>query len=272
MSHTCQGYDVYKKVNVSHIENSSIWGILTMEMQLDKQLLIWERQQRAWSQSQLAEATGLSLRTVQRIEKTVNASLESAKALASVYGMQVSLLYAQTDTELQKPEQEQSSKRQDPLMTLGARNLALTLFLVSSLVMLLLVWTGIGPRWINDLRDTVFSAQLSESTLSAISSIITLILTFAISCSVGVLFDAMRSKGLYSLIGAEARSGRFSLKHAYQWVSSRLLSMSRAMIRPAIVASAVLLVSGCGIYLTMEDYQKQNLSRFIQNAYSSSQG
>jgi transcriptional regulator with XRE-family HTH domain len=43
------------------------------------------RVERAWSQEQLAEISGLSLRTIQRIEKRGKASMESKKALASVF-------------------------------------------------------------------------------------------------------------------------------------------------------------------------------------------
>lgn len=38
-----------------------------------------------WSQEQLAEMCGLSIRTIQRIEKGENANLETIKALASVF-------------------------------------------------------------------------------------------------------------------------------------------------------------------------------------------
>lgn len=54
-------------------------------MELNKDTLKNHRDSRAWSQTQLAEVSGLSLRTVQRIEKTGVASQESAKSLASVY-------------------------------------------------------------------------------------------------------------------------------------------------------------------------------------------
>ena len=55
-----------------------------MEMELNKETLKNQRGSRAWSQTQLAEVSGLSLRTIQRIEKTGVASQESAKSLASV--------------------------------------------------------------------------------------------------------------------------------------------------------------------------------------------
>jgi transcriptional regulator with XRE-family HTH domain len=43
------------------------------------------RLERHWSQDQLAEMSGLSIRTIQRIENGENAGLESLKALASVF-------------------------------------------------------------------------------------------------------------------------------------------------------------------------------------------
>lgn len=48
------------------------------------------RLQRGWSQEQLSEMSGLSVRTIQRIERGDNAGLESLKALASVFEIQVS--------------------------------------------------------------------------------------------------------------------------------------------------------------------------------------
>ncbi|CAH9053320.1 hypothetical protein PSECIP111951_02495 [Pseudoalteromonas holothuriae] len=43
------------------------------------------RLQRAWSQEQLAQLSGLSLRTIQRIEQGHQPSLESLKSLAAVF-------------------------------------------------------------------------------------------------------------------------------------------------------------------------------------------
>jgi transcriptional regulator with XRE-family HTH domain len=63
-----------------------------MDMQLNKAQLRREREVRAWSQSHLAEVAGLSMRTVQRIENSGSASLESAKAIASAFDTQVEAL------------------------------------------------------------------------------------------------------------------------------------------------------------------------------------
>jgi transcriptional regulator with XRE-family HTH domain len=50
------------------------------------------RHQRRWSQEQLAEMAGLSVRTVQRLEAGGKASLESLKSLAAVFEVNVSQL------------------------------------------------------------------------------------------------------------------------------------------------------------------------------------
>ena len=47
------------------------------------------RLQKCWSQEQLAEVSGLSVRTIQRLEKGHPASMESLKALASVFELDV---------------------------------------------------------------------------------------------------------------------------------------------------------------------------------------
>lgn len=63
------------------------------------------RIERHWSQEQLAEMSGLSIRTIQRIEKGENAGLESLKALAAVF--EVTLV----DSD-KKEEQAQVDKEQ----------------------------------------------------------------------------------------------------------------------------------------------------------------
>ncbi|MBE1302086.1 MAG: helix-turn-helix domain-containing protein [Alteromonadaceae bacterium] len=50
------------------------------------------RTQRSWSQEQLAEFSGLSVRTIQRVESGNKASLETLKCLASVFEVDISKL------------------------------------------------------------------------------------------------------------------------------------------------------------------------------------
>lgn len=54
-------------------------------MKINSELVKKLRAERQWSQEQLADACLLNLRTVQRIENSGNASLESLRALASVF-------------------------------------------------------------------------------------------------------------------------------------------------------------------------------------------
>lgn len=74
-----------------------------MDMQLNKEQLRRERELRAWSQSHLAEVAGLSMRTVQRIENSGSASLDSAKAIAAAFDTQVEALLP-IATEVPKPK------------------------------------------------------------------------------------------------------------------------------------------------------------------------
>ena len=63
-----------------------------MDMQIDASKIRAERERRAWSQEQLAETTGLSHRTIQRVESTGSASYETAKAIAAVFECEVAVL------------------------------------------------------------------------------------------------------------------------------------------------------------------------------------
>ncbi|OZY84339.1 hypothetical protein CBP51_14085 [Cellvibrio mixtus] len=63
-----------------------------MDMKINKEILRRERELRAWTQSHLAEVADLSMRTVQRIERTGDASMESAGALAAALDIDLSVL------------------------------------------------------------------------------------------------------------------------------------------------------------------------------------
>lgn len=58
------------------------------------------RLQRGWSQEQLATVSGLSVRTIQRIEHGQSASLETLSALASVFEVDVSQLTEPQETKM----------------------------------------------------------------------------------------------------------------------------------------------------------------------------
>ena len=58
-------------------------------MKINAELVIALRAKRAWSQEELSIASGLNLRTIQRIEKEGSVSLQSKKALASVFAIDI---------------------------------------------------------------------------------------------------------------------------------------------------------------------------------------
>ena len=58
-------------------------------MKINVHELLRLRKARSWSQDELAIASGLNLRTIQRIEKEASASLQSKKALASAFDIDV---------------------------------------------------------------------------------------------------------------------------------------------------------------------------------------
>lgn len=61
-------------------------------MKINVEIVRKLREEKAWSQEQLAIASGLNLRTIQRIEKSGKASLLSKKALASALSLDIQAL------------------------------------------------------------------------------------------------------------------------------------------------------------------------------------
>ena len=63
------------------------------------------RLQRAWSQEQLAELAGVSVRTIQRIENGDRPGLETLSALAAVFEVNVAEIYV-----LRKPTRASNAR------------------------------------------------------------------------------------------------------------------------------------------------------------------
>ena len=68
---------------------------MDMDMKTNARRLKQLREAKSWSQEHLAEASGLSLRTVQRVETEGNASPETRLALAGALGVDVAELGAE---------------------------------------------------------------------------------------------------------------------------------------------------------------------------------
>ncbi len=59
-------------------------------MHVNSERIKLERKKKAWSQEHLAEASGLGLRTIQRIETSNSASFESVKSISATLGIALS--------------------------------------------------------------------------------------------------------------------------------------------------------------------------------------
>jgi transcriptional regulator with XRE-family HTH domain len=76
------------------------------------------RLQRGWSQEQLAELSGLSVRTIQRIERGLPASNETLKSLASVFEIDFSTLQATQEPAMST----QATVNSNPVLNQPANN------------------------------------------------------------------------------------------------------------------------------------------------------
>ncbi len=63
-----------------------------MDMKINAALIKHLRNQKGWPQEQLALISGISHRTIQRIETSGNCSLESKRALASAFEIEITAL------------------------------------------------------------------------------------------------------------------------------------------------------------------------------------
>jgi transcriptional regulator with XRE-family HTH domain len=82
-------------------------------MKVKVDFVLQMRKAKAWSQDELATASGLNLRTIQRIEKEATASLQSMKALASAFDMNIH------DLEYEESEMINELLNKDVIVALG---------------------------------------------------------------------------------------------------------------------------------------------------------
>lgn len=87
------------------------------------------RLERHWSQEQLADMSGLSIRTIQRIERGENAGLESLKALAAVFDTTIEDSKKEDLLEQAKKEEAYIQKVKGFYKLLGLAVINLILFL-----------------------------------------------------------------------------------------------------------------------------------------------
>lgn len=84
--------------------STTLMPLDTRSMKVNAALVLKLRNARSWSQDELATAAGLNLRTIQRIENEASASLQSKKALASVFEIDMKALESKGSTVMVKHE------------------------------------------------------------------------------------------------------------------------------------------------------------------------
>lgn len=109
---------------------------MAVEMKIDGNLVRNMREARAWSQEHLAALSGLSTRTVQRLEKDGTASLETRLAVAGAFDVEAESLGVGLNLEAIKhpaePIEIKQDKRIDISKILGLGIFLLMLLLVAS--------------------------------------------------------------------------------------------------------------------------------------------
>jgi transcriptional regulator with XRE-family HTH domain len=247
-----------------------------MYMQINNKILIDLRKKRAWSQSELAEVTGVSLRTVQRIEKSGTASLESVKAFAAVFELAPESLQLTEATDEEVTDLSESSNsviqaRARFRLSGQALQLSLALFLPASMVMLFMLFTKIpNVDWVHTIRLMLFSAVLPKWFSLIINLAIALLPLLVFSTLVGVCWDLYKRQGVSDFI-------RQMIKRPFplRAIVSRLHTNSRRaaflLMKPALFSVFLLILTATAIGFTMDPYQKANLKHFIaQILYSDS--
>lgn len=239
-----------------------------MYMQINSKILIELRKKRAWSQSELAEVTGLSLRTVQRIEKSGTASLESVKAFAAVFELAPESLQLAAVTDEETANSNETCviiTQSRPSFTLSdqALQLSLALFLPASMIMLFMLFTKIpNVDWIHTIRLTIFNEVLPQWLNLIINLTIALLPLFIFSTIAGVCWDLYKRQGVSDFI-------RPMIKRPFplRALLSRLYTNSRRAAflvkKPAQVSVLLLVLTVSVIGLTMEPYQKANFKHFM---------
>ncbi len=117
-------------------------------MKVNVDLLLQLRKARAWSQDELATASGLNLRSIQRIEKEATASLQSMKALASAF-----------DVNLRDLEHQES----EMIHELLGKELAILPTCIGAIYSVRGKWMEIQPAWVKFMsKKGVFYMHMNQ--------------------------------------------------------------------------------------------------------------
>lgn len=105
------------------------------------------RLQRGWSQEQLAEMSGLSVRTIQRLEKGQTASLESLKSLASVFEIDIQQLQGDQMMKSDQISLEEKQEKQALNYAKRLREFYLRAIILAFILLVLTILNGLTSSY-----------------------------------------------------------------------------------------------------------------------------
>ncbi|MCO4344570.1 helix-turn-helix transcriptional regulator [Staphylococcus agnetis] len=116
---------------------------------VNRNIVIEKRRSKGWTQERLAEKVGLSVRTIQRIEKGDDSSLESLSLIANAFEISISELCSE-DT----PSKEQlcntiDAEQLDQLNQRSAKNSLYFVFMLTYLFIMISIMVYIGVQYDN---------------------------------------------------------------------------------------------------------------------------
>lgn len=122
-----------------------------MDVRVNTDLLLQLRRERAWSQQYLAEVSGLSIKTIQRIEKRQTGSYESIKAIASAFDVLPHTL------QVTAVSQNQAVSVQKRLMAMAsqAKQLALGLIVGVGVTFMWMQMKDYGPNSLPQIAEQI---------------------------------------------------------------------------------------------------------------------
>lgn len=137
-------------------------------MDVNAQLIKQARTKHCWSQQQLADMAGLSLRTLQRVEKSATASLETIKSLAAVLEIPAAELTATETVKASSQEANKTVLLPKPIQRKRRLLLSLLIVCAVNICSLILVFYRHEQQAIDETTFQFLKNLLSITTLGAV--------------------------------------------------------------------------------------------------------
>ncbi|WP_258806478.1 helix-turn-helix domain-containing protein [Pseudidiomarina sp. CB1] len=137
-------------------------------MDVNAKLIKQARAQQCWSQQQLAEMAGVSLRTLQRVEKSETASLETVKSLAAVLEIPAAELTCRTAPDEHNEEATKAHSGRNQKQRKRRLMISLVIVCAVNICSLILVFYRFEQQAIDETTFHFLKNLLSITTLGAV--------------------------------------------------------------------------------------------------------